>query len=351
MTAVGPAPLAGRARSVFLAALLAVPSLVLCVALPARGGDLAAADTLHARAGHALDAGDANAAEALFLEVLERSKNDHRAQHGLAVVALIRGDYEEVIKRARKAVKGDKRNSGYHLTLAYGYGMKAQRGGLQAMFYGGKFKGECELAIKYDPRNVDAHFALLQYYVFAPGIAGGGADKAEEAAATISELDAFRGFMARAFIARQRGDLATAETAYVAAAALDTSSVDGWVALTSFYLEQERYGEAIPAGERVLRLEPDNHGVLYQLARAHLLLGDDLDAALRGFTEYLDAGIDDPGLPDPASAHWRLGMVHAKAGRNDLAKASWEAALALVPEHEQATACLDTLRREHPELR
>ncbi len=334
-------------RGCMLAAAI-VAALV--VAAPAFGTEGASADTLFARGDRALDAGDADAAEALFLEVLELSKKDHRAEHGLAVVGLMRDDYDMVIKRARKAIKRDKKNSRYHLTLAYGYGIKAQQGGFQAMFYAGKFKGECELAIKYDPGNVDAHFAVLQYYVMAPGFVGGGADKAEETAAVISDLDPFRGFMARAFLARREGDLAAAERAYTAAVALDTTSVDGWVALASFYLEQKRYGEAVPLGERVLRLEPDNYGAVYQLAKAHLLLGEDLDAALRGFTEYLDAGIDEPGLPDPAAAHWRLGMVHEKAGRYAAAKTSWEVALTLTLEHEQATACLDTLRERHPEL-
>ncbi|MFH1502224.1 MAG: tetratricopeptide repeat protein [Candidatus Eisenbacteria bacterium] len=331
--------------------VLVLVALVLAAfAVAALGGEVAPVDTLLARGDRALDAGDADAAEALFLEVLELSGKEHRAEHGLAVVGLMRDDHDSVIEHARRAIKRDKKNSGYHLTLAYGYGLKAQQGGLQSLFYAGKFKGECETALKYDPENVDAHMALVQYYVMAPGIAGGGMDKALTTAATISGLDPFQGHLASAFIARHDGDVAAAESAYSRAASVDTTRAGGWIPLAAFYMEEERYDEAIPVGERILRLEPDNHGVVYQLAKAHLLLGDDLDAALRGFTEYLEAGVEERGLPDPAAAHWRLGMVHDKAGRPTAARESWETALALSPGHKQATACLDTLRTEHPEL-
>lgn len=306
-------------------------------------------DSLLARAGRALDGGDVDVAENLFAEVLSASKGDARAEHGLAVVALRRGDHDAVIERARRAIKHDKRNSEYHLTLAYGYGLKAQMGGIKAMFYGGKFKGECELAIKYDPENVDAHAAVLQYYVMAPGFAGGGLDKAQETAATIASLDPASGHLARAFIASASDDPEGAEREYIAAARVDTLDSKAWRPLAMFYVDERRYEEAVAAWERVLTLDPDDLGATYQLAKARLLLGDDLEAAAAGFRRYIEAG-DRPAEPDLASAHWRLGMVHEKGGDYAAARAEWEAALELRGDHDEAGADLDTLRAERPEL-
>ncbi len=312
-------------------------------------GEVASVDSLLARGDRALEGGDADRAEELYTRALELSDGDPRARYGLANVGLARDDCEFVIEHARKAVKKDRKNSEYHLALAYGYGMKASEGGMKAVFYGGKFKRECELAIKYDPENVAAHMAVLRYYAFAPGFAGGGMDKAEETVETIASLDPYSGYLAEAFLAWQRGDTEAAERAYVAAARVDTTDPRGWESLGALYMRERRYADAVPVGERVLALEPDNMSAVYQLAKAHLLSGDDLEAAERGFRAYIDSP-DRPSEPSEAAARWRLGMVYERAGRLDDAKAEWESALALDPEFEKAAADLDTLRTAHPAL-
>lgn len=337
-----------RRLAAALAACLALAA-VFGLAPPAPCREQAQVDSLLARAGRALDAGDADAAEDLFQEVLSISGGEHRAEHGLAVVGLIRDDHKAVIEHARKAIKRDKRNSDYHMTLAYGYGMKAMEGGLKSAFYASKYKGECELAIKYDPGNIDAHMGALQFYVMAPGLLGGGRDKAEETVGTIASLDPFKGHLARAFVARHDDDMEGAERAYLAAAAIDTLDPEGWKPLGMFYGDRRRYAEAIAVGERILRLDPEDLGAAYQLARAHLLLGDDLEAAAAGFRRYIESD-DRPREPDLASAHWRLGAVYEKLGDRAAARREWERTLELDPEHERATADLDTLRAENPEL-
>jgi tetratricopeptide (TPR) repeat protein len=344
----------GRRRRVGISARLVVTLAVgvsfAVAAFPAAASqDGALVDSLLARAGRALNAGEADRAEELFDQVLSVSKDEPRAEHGLAVVGLMRGDSEAAIEHARRAIKKDKKNSGYHLTLAYGYGIKAMEGGLKALFYAGKYKEECELAIKYDPENVDAHMGVLQYYVMAPGLMGGGADKAEETVATIASIDPMKGYLARGFVAECANDLEGAEKAYLSAAAVDTLDPEGWKALAGFYAGEHRYEEAIDIGERVVRLDPDDLGAVYQLAKARLMSGIDLDAAESGFRRYIESE-KRPREPDLASAHWRLGMVYEKRGDRRAARGEWEQALALDPGHEKAAADLDTLRAEHPEL-
>jgi tetratricopeptide (TPR) repeat protein len=261
----------------------------------------------------------------------------------------MRNDPDAAIDHARNALKRDKKNAEYHLTLANGYGLKAMRGGMTAMFYGGKYKGECEAAVKCDPKYVAAYMGLLQYYVMAPAIAGGGRDKANETVATIVRLDPYSGHMARAFIARQDKDLAGAEREYLAATRMDSLSSKGWKTLGGFYMEVKRYRDAIRVGNRVVKFEPDDLATVYQLAKAHLLLGDDLKAAESGFKRYIAAAspTDSPG---PAAAHWRLGMVYEKAGRLGETKTQWELAVKIDPALKGAVAALDSLRAAHPEL-
>jgi len=322
---------------------------VLLLAAAAPAAQPASADSLIARGERALNSNHADQAERFFRDALKVSKNDARAEHGLAVVAVMRNDPDAAIDHARNALKRDKKNARYHLTLANGYGLKAMRGGVTAMFYGGKYKEECETAIKYDPKYVAAYMGLLQYYVMAPAIAGGGRDKANETVATIARLDPYSGHMARAFIAGQDKDLAGAEREYLAAARMDSLDPKGWRAVGSFYMEQKRFRDAIRVGNRVLKLDPKDLQTVYQLAKAHLLLGDDLKAAESGFTRYIAAAspTDSPG---PAAAHWRLGQVYAKGGRLGETKVQWELAVKIDPKEKHAAADLDSLRKAHPEL-
>jgi Tfp pilus assembly protein PilF len=339
---------AGTWRAV-LTCLVVLAATVLVTPAAYAAQPTASADSLIARGERAINHGQPDQAERLFLDALKVSKNDARAEHGLAIVGLMRNDPDAAIEHARSAIKRDKNNAEYHMTLANGYGMKAMKGGLKAMFYGGKYKQECEAAIKCDPKYVDAYYGLLQYYVMAPAIAGGGRDKANETVATIERLDRYAGHLARAFIARQDNDLAGVEREYRAAARVDSLNPKGWRTLGTFYMEQERYPEAIRVGNRILRLDPDDLPTVYQLAKAHLLLGDDLKAAESGFKRYI-AEAKATDSPSPAAAQWRLGMVYEKTGRLADAKAAWERAVKLDPKEKHATAALDSLRKAHPEL-
>lgn len=307
-----------------------------------------APDSLIARAGRELDAGRSSAAEAIYLEVLKIDDDDHRAEHGLAIVGLMREDAEFAIEHARRAVKQDRGNSEYHLMLAYGYGMKASEGGFKAMFYGGKYKSECEKAVECDPENVDAHMGLLQYYAHAPGFAGGGMERAEATVRTIEDLDELSGFRARAIVAMSRGDSEAAEIAYLAGAQVDTTSVRGWRSLGRFYMQEERYADAIPIGRRILRLEPENDRAIYMLATAELLLGDDIPAAEERLLGLIARG-DEIDTHTLASSHWRLGLVYIGRGESAKARVEWETALEIEPGHEGAFEEMNNLQPHRSE--
>ena len=94
----------------------------------------ASVDSLLARGKRALKDRDAASAERLFSEVLSLDRGEHRALRGLAIVGFLEDDPDKAIKYARKAVKADKKNSDYHFILGNGYGMKASRGGLRAIY-------------------------------------------------------------------------------------------------------------------------------------------------------------------------------------------------------------------------
>ncbi len=308
------------------------------------------ADSLNARAGRALDAGDIDAAELLYRSILDVDEGDHRALNGLALVGVARDDADIAIEYARKAIKRDRKNSEYHMTLALGYATRLMRGGFSSMFYVGKFKQECEEAVKLDPTNVGAHMALVQYYARAPGLMGGGMDRARETAATVTELDPFLGHIADAVIAEVEEDLAAAESSYTAAALVDTTDPEGWGGLGMFLMRTGRYEQAIPVGKRVARLAPEAADAPYQIGKAYLMIGEELDESERWFRAAIDLmnAEQHPDVHKLASAFWRLGMLDEMRGDLESARMSWERALEIDGEHEQAAAALDSLTLVRP---
>jgi len=326
---------------------LGAPAAVLCAVLLALGcpADSASPDSLFARAGRAFDAGDVDGAEQLYRAMLEVDDDDHRALNGIGLVGVARGDHDLAIEYARKAIRKDRKNSEYHMTLALGYGVRLMQGGMSSMFYVGKFKKECETAIKLDPLNTDAHMALLQYYAMAPGIMGGSMQKAIETAETVAAIDPFLGHIADAVLAEIGEDVPGAAVSYEAAAHVDTTSAEGWGALGMFLMRTGQYEAAIPVGKRIARLAPEEPEAPYQIGKAYLMLGDDLDESERWFRLAIDlmAAEQYPDETLHAGAHWRLGMIEERRGDLEAARAQWERALEIDTDNEQVAAALDSL--------
>ena len=76
---------------------------------------------------------------------------------------------------------------------------------------------EFETAVRLGPDSVDARSDLGEFYLEAPGIVGGGRDKAEAQAKTLSTLDPAKAHWPNGRIAEKRKDLITAEKEYRAA--------------------------------------------------------------------------------------------------------------------------------------
>ncbi len=330
--------------------VLAALAVVLAANVSCLATEAAPLDSLLVRAERAIAADDSELGEELCRQALSVSRDAHGAQWGLAIIALRRGDPDEAVKRARKAVRGDGANTDYRMTLANAYGSKAEQGGLRAMFYGGKYKQEIETILEQDPEHIEANLGLMYYAIYAPPIVGGGLDKARERADIIASIDDYYGHLAHAVVAKRLGDMETAEAEYLAAVDADPANTEGRYVLGVFYLERDRPGDAVPVFESILELDPLDLIVVYQLAKAHLLSGDDLPAAERGFERFI-ASDDLPREPHVSSAHWRLAMVYERQARYNDAATELDTALSLDDDHEMAKEMKERLLTEHPELR
>lgn len=254
------------------------------------------------------------------------------------------GDLDAAIKAADAVLKAEPRNVSYLNAIGGLYCEKAQKANvLKKMSWAGKCRSTWETALSIDPKNIDVRLSLLQYYAGAPGVAGGGIEKAQAQAREIAAIDAVRGEIAWGAIARVEKKLDEAERHYRKAAELDTAGIRGPAALANFLASQKRWAEARGLFETRLAQDANDRFAAYQLGRLIQAEGVEIARALPLFDRYL-AGPETPGLPPHADAWYRKGQVAARLGRKAEAITALEAALKLAPDHIGAARELKKLK-------
>jgi tetratricopeptide (TPR) repeat protein len=250
------------------------------------------------------------------------------------------GNLDAALKAADKVLTAEPNNVTYLNAIGGLYCEQAQKANiLTQLSWAGKCHGIWERALTIDPKNIDIRFNLIQYYLQAPGIAGGGSSKAKEQATAIVALDAVRGEIAFGNIGRSEKQLAEAERHYRKAAEIDGERMRGPVALASFYVNQKRWKDARAVFEPRLARNPGDGFAVFQLGRLLQLEGTDPNGALAYFERYL-AGPAVPGSATHADAWFRKGEVLLKLGRKPEAISAFESALKLTPDHRGAAAAL-----------
>ncbi len=112
------------------------------------------------------------------------------------------GKAVDVLEKAAKLAPG---SSMVQLWLGRAWGHRAENNKLMAFSWARKAKNAFEKSVELDPKNLAALSDLFEYYIEAPGIVGGGVDKAEAVAKKIAALDAAKGERLLARVRKERG--------------------------------------------------------------------------------------------------------------------------------------------------
>jgi len=185
---------------------------------------------------------------------LTAAPNDAESYNLMCRAYFSLGNWDRGIPYCEKSVKLAPDNSRYHLWLGRIYGEKADRASwFAAAGLAGKVRDQFEAAVKLNPDNVDARTDLAEFYLEAPGIIGGGRDKAEAQADALEKLDPAKAHWVRGRIAEKNKELTTAEKEYRAAVEVSHGSALSWLNLALFFPQSQssrRNGRSHPSRQR-----------------------------------------------------------------------------------------------------
>ncbi|MFC6644231.1 tetratricopeptide repeat protein [Granulicella cerasi] len=227
--------------------------------------------------------------------------------------------------------------------LGRAYGLQADHSGpLSGMKLAGKVRSTFERAVDLDPKYHPAVDDLTDFYVAAPGMVGGGTDKANALGHRVEAMLPQSAHRAFGLAAEKDHDYGTAEREFRAAVAVSGDS-GAWTDLGFYYGHRKQYDQSFDALQKGVAAAHNSGNSLVDAAQILIEQKRHLDLAERWLRQYLSAtaGQTD-GQPVP-SVHVILGKLLAKRGNKDAARQEYNAALALVANYEPAQKALNSL--------
>ncbi|MDB5919751.1 MAG: hypothetical protein JWR40_3985 [Massilia sp.] len=235
------------------------------------------------------------------------------------------GRIEEAVKLGEGCVASHPQVSQCHVALGNALGAKAMANGIMsAIGYAGTIRDAFKKAVELDPQNMEARLSLLQYYMQAPAIVGGGSGKAKTLAAQTVAINPDGGKLMMARLDASDDKLAQAEAAVLAMPTSGNEAVadgqrDLMVNLGNKYMNDKRFADSERMFREAFRRHPDSDGALYGLARVQQEQGKHREAL---------ATMEQVILMNPrASAWYRIGQSQQALGDKPKAAAAYEKAL------------------------
>lgn len=242
-----------------------------------------------------------------------------------AILGMRDGRFDEAAAQAQKCVGKYPDNGVCHVVLGQALGTKAMAGGItSAIGYAGTIRDAFKRAVELNPRNFEARFALLDYYIMAPFVVGGGTRKAESFARDTAKLNAEAGKLMTVSLYLKEDNLPKAEAGALAIKPgadedIQERHEDQLMAIGATYLSEKKYADATRVLAEGQKRYPDSPSIDYVVARVHQEQGKHREALA-----ILDQVVGKTPLPH---VHYRMAKSLQAMGDKAKATAAFEKAL------------------------
>jgi tetratricopeptide (TPR) repeat protein len=253
---------------------------------------------------------------------------------------------DAAITSAEKAVAIDPQSSVFHEWLGRAYGEKADHASMfTAPGLARKTHREFEIAVQLDERNFAARQALIEFDCAAPGLVGGGEEKAKPEIEKLQSMDAAEWHYALGNCRRQKKDFVDADAEFQLALESRPKSAELIFDIGDYAVRRgqaERLMEVADLGTKVAAADP--RGLFYRAAGL-ILKKEKPEEAERLLQEYLQKAPKRTGYPRYAVAHEWLGRLHENKGEKESAVKEYQAALELDPKNKSARESLKRVEK------
>jgi tetratricopeptide (TPR) repeat protein len=234
-------------------------------------------------------------------------------------------------------------NSSYHELLGRSLGEKASKSSwFSALSLARKAQQEFETAVRLNPKNYGAFQALIEFDCAAPGIAGGGEDKALVKIEQLAAMDDAEGHYAAGNCRRQKKDYPAAEAEFDKAL-INAKSPELIFDIGDYALKRnqpERLLAVVDAGQKA---SPSDPRAKFYRAAALILQKQKPDEAQSLLHEYLSAAPRRTGFPRLSLAHDWLGRLFENQNNRDAAAREYATSLQVDPKDKTAQEALRRL--------
>jgi len=288
--------------------------------------------------------GQFNQAVKALSQARDASPDDHTVRFWLGKSHLKTREWDKAVHEMEKAVQLQPSNAKYHLWLGRACGSKASNTiFFKALGWARRVVTEFETARQIAPDDVDVRFDLLEYYLEAPGIVGGGRAKAEAEALAITKLNPRKGYLARSTILSKDKKWDLAQKELLQATIYFPDDADAFKDLADFLLERKDYRSALEYGEKALALRKESKRIQFIVAAAETQLRTDLDGSAKTLLA-LAAGPLTDGDPSFEEVYYRLGEYYIVTGDKAKAREAFASALTYNRDYDKAKKQLSSLK-------
>ena len=251
--------------------------------------------------------------------------------------------FDTAIRNAERAVAVAPENSVYHEWLGRSLGEKASTSSwFSALSLARKAQQEFEVAVRLNPKNYSAFQALIEFDCAAPGIAGGGEDKALPKIEQLAAMDEAEGHYAAGNCRRQKKDFPAAEGEFDKAL-VNAKSPDLIFDIGDYALKRNQPQRLLAVVDAGQKASPSDARTKFYRAAALILQKQRPDEAESLLREYLSTAPRRTGYPRPAVAHDWLGRLFENQNNPDAAAREYATSLHVDPKDKTAQEALRRL--------
>jgi tetratricopeptide (TPR) repeat protein len=281
------------------------------------------------------------ASDILFGLIQQNSKDiSLRLWLGKTLLKLRRWDH--AIAQFEKAVELAPKDGVNHLWLGRAYGRKAEHA-LIGIGPAIRTRKEFEIAAQLAPDDPDIRFDLMEFYLEAPEIMGGGKDKAGAQAKEIARLSPRLGFAAQADIYENGKDWDRALEQLAEAVQRFPKDAGTHLDLAKFHLRRGNLKEAEAAAQKAVALDGADREARMYLAAATTELKKNDPGVLKMMQELAAGPLSDKD-PDFEEIYYWLGRAYLVQGKQADAKNAFETSLRFNPDYPRSKDALKQIR-------